>query len=192
MAPAARHQVAAVVLAAGRATRFGATKQLARLDGRPLVLHAVETARRAGLAPMVVVVGHDADRVRDVLPDDVTVVDNPLHADGQASSLRAGVEAATGTTARALVVLLADQPGVQVEVVERVVAAHVAGHPVVRARYLDGPGHPVLFDRAAWPALARVSGDVGARDLLRDLEVTEVDVRTPCPPDVDRPRDLAR
>jgi molybdenum cofactor cytidylyltransferase len=186
-----RTSVAAVVLAAGRGTRFGATKQLAEHRGRPLVLHAVETARAAGCDPVLVVVGHDADRVRAVLPSDVTTVDNPDHASGQASSLRAGVAAASRTDATALVVLLADQPGVPPEVVRRVVDAHAAGHPVVRARWRDRPGHPVLFDRDVWPDLARTRGDVGARDLLAELDVTHVEVDAPSPPDVDVPEDLA-
>ena len=184
--------VAALVLAAGSATRFGATKQLAEVDGHPLVRHAVDTAVAAGCALVLVVVGHDADRVRAALPAGTTVVDNPSHGEGQASSLRAGVAAATRTGADALVVLLADQPGVRPEVVRRVIARHAEGHPVVRARYTDGPGHPVLFDRAVWPALAEVTGDTGARDLLRHLSVTQVVVDAPCPPDVDRPEDLPR
>lgn len=184
--------VAAVVLAAGRATRFGATKQLAEVDGRPLVRHAVDTARAADLDPVLVVVGHDADAVRAVLPAGVTAVDNPAHAEGQATSLRAGVAAATATEATALVVLLADQPGITAAAVRAVVAAHAAGALVARARYDDRPGHPVLFDRSVWPALAEVSGDVGARDLVRRLPVTDVPVAGPCPDDVDRPEDLPR
>ncbi len=186
-----RHRVAALVLAAGRGTRFGATKQLVELEGRPLVLHAVDAALAAGLDPVLVVVGHEADAVRRVLPGHVEVVDNPAFAEGQATSLRAGVAAATRTEAAALVVLLADQPGVTVEAVQAVTAAHDAGHLVVRAAYDDRPGHPVLFDRTVWPALAEVTGDSGARDLLDGLAVTEVDVAGPCPPDVDRPGDLA-
>lgn len=179
-----------MVLAAGRATRFGATKQLVEIDGRPLVRHAVDTARGAGLDPVLVVVGHDAARVRQVLPDEVEVVHNPAFADGQATSLRAGVAAATRTDAGALVVLLADQPGVTVEAVRAVAAARAAGHQVVRAHYDDRPGHPVLFDRSIWPALSELTGDAGARDLLDTLAVTEVDVPGPCPPDVDRPDEL--
>lgn len=190
MTPDAPSTVAAVVLAAGAASRFGATKQLVEVDGRPLVRHAVDTARAGGCDPVVVVVGHDADRVRATLPDDVVVVDNPAHAEGQAASLRAGVAAVAATGAAALVVLLADQPGIDPAVVRRVTATHADGHPVVRARYTDGPGHPVLFDRSVWPALAELTGDIGARDLLRALPVAEVAVDAACPPDVDRPDDL--
>lgn len=185
-----RPAVAGLVLAAGRADRFGATKQLVELDGRPLVRHAVDAARDAGLDPVLVVVGHDAARVRQALPDGVEAVDNPAFAEGQATSLQAGVAAATRTDAGALVVLLADQPGVSPDAVRAVVAAHGAGHLVARASYDDRPGHPVLFDRSVWPALAELTGDVGARELLDRLAVTEVDVPGPCPPDVDRPDDL--
>lgn len=185
-------RVAAVVLAAGRASRYGATKQLVEVDGRPLVRHAVDTAVAAGCAPVLVVVGHDAERVRAVLPAGAQAVDNPAHAEGQASSLRAGVAAASRTQADALVVLLADQPGVQADVVRQVIAAYAQGHPVVRARYTDRSGHPVLFDRSVWAALGEVAGDVGAREVLGRLRVTEVEVATPCPPDVDRPDDLPR
>lgn len=185
-----RPGVAALVLAAGRGVRFGATKQLVEVDGRPLVRHAVDTARDAGLGPVLVVVGHDAARVRQVLPDDVEVVDNPAFAEGQATSVQAGVAAATRSDAGALVVLLADQPGIPADVVRAVAAAHAAGHLVVRANYDDRPGHPVLFDRSVWPALSQLTGDAGARELLDRLAVTEVDVPGPCPPDVDRPDDL--
>lgn len=183
-------QVAAVVLAAGSGRRFGGTKQLAELDGRPLVEHAVATARRAGLAPVVVVVGHDAHRVRAVLPSDVEVVDNPAHATGQASSLRAGVAAVATSDAEGLVVLLADQPGIDPEVVVRVAAALGDGHLAARARYVDRPGHPVALARSTFGALATLTGDVGARDLLAELAVHEVPVAGPCPPDVDTPDDL--
>lgn len=183
-------QVAGVVLAAGAGRRFGDTKQVADLDGRPLVAHVVRTARAAGLDPVFVVVGHDADSVRAVLGDDVVVVDNPDHSSGQASSLRAGVVAAETSSAAALVVLLADQPGIDAGVVRAVAGAHAVGHEVVRARYADHPGHPVLFARSTWPRLVELTGDVGARDLLEELGVAEVLVDAPRPPDVDHPDDL--
>lgn len=186
-----RPSVAGVILAAGRATRFGATKQLVEVDGRPLVRHAVDVARDAGLSPILVVVGHDADAVRSVLPADVGIVDNPGYVEGQSTSLRAGVAAATSTDAGALVVLLADQPGLTAAAVRTVVAAHAAGALVARASYDDHPGHPVLFDREAWPAVAQVTGDRGARDLLADLHVVDVPVAGPRPQDVDTPEDLA-
>lgn len=186
-----RAGVAAVVLAAGSGSRFGATKQLAEIAGRPLVAHAVETARAADVDEVVVVVGHDADRVTAALPSEPTIraVTNQRHAEGQSTSLRCGLDALSDN-ARAAVVLLADQPGIAVAAVRAVVAAWSAGATVARARYVDGPGHPVVFDRTTWPRLREMTGDQGARDLLGDLPVMDVPVAGAAPPDVDRPDDL--
>ena len=182
--------VAALVLAAGSASRFGATKQLAEVDGRPLVAHVLRTARAAGLAPLLLVVGHDGERVAAVAGPDVAVVSNTEHASGQASSLRAGLAAADAAGAGAVVVLLADEPGVSSDAVAGVVAAHVAGAEIVRTRYDDRPGHPVLLGRPVWPRLADAEGDRGARDLLDGDDVVHVAVPGPAPRDVDVPADL--
>ena len=66
-----------------------------------------------------------------------------------------------------------------------------AGAGIARARYEDRAGHPVVFDRSTWAELATIKGDIGARVLLRTLDVTDVPVPGRCPPDVDRPQDLA-
>lgn len=184
-------RVAGVVLAAGRGRRFGGTKQLAEVDGQPLVRHAVDTALAAGLSPVLVVVGHDADRVRAVLPAGVVVVPNPDHDQGQASSLRAAVRAAGDHDVEALVVLLGDEPGVTAASVQAVVDAHVDGARVARAAYDDGPGHPVLFARDVWPDLTGIVGDAGARQVMDDLPVQPVRVDGPRPLDIDHPDDLA-
>jgi molybdenum cofactor cytidylyltransferase len=182
--------VAGLVLAAGRATRFGSTKQLAIVDGRPLVRRAADVALAAGLSPVVVVVGHDARRVRSVLPAGVVVVDNPDHVAGQASSLQAGIASLHDSSACAVVVLLADQPHLSSEAVEAVVAAHHDGAVVARASYDDGVGHPVLLGRSVWSRLRDLSGDQGARALLDDLGVVDVPVTGSRPRDVDCPDDL--
>lgn len=182
---------AAVVLAAGLSTRFGgATKQLADLDGRPLVSHVVATALASDVGEVVVVVGHDGDRVAAAAGDDprVRAIVNPDPAAGMATSLRAGVAALAPTVER-LVILLGDQPGIDPALVDRVLAA-VVDHPAARVRYRDHPGHPVAFARSAFPALAALTGDVGARDLLERLDTHEVDVDAPSPADVDTPEDL--
>ncbi len=179
------------VLAAGAGARFGSTKQLARLDGRPLVTHVVATARAAGLDPVHVVVGHDADRVAAAVPAGTVVVRNEAAADGQATSLVAAVTAAGATDAAVLVVLLADEPGVTRAAIEAVLAAHADGATVVRAVYDDRPGHPVAFDRSVWPQLLAATGDRGAQQLFDRLAVTPVRVAGPAPADIDTPEDLA-
>jgi molybdenum cofactor cytidylyltransferase len=181
--------VAAVVLAAGRATRFGGVKQVARRAGTPLVRSVTEAALAGGVDEVVVVVGHAGEQVRAALPRDdrVRAVHNARYAEGQSTSLRAGL-AALGPDVTVAVVLLADEPDVTGPAVAAVAAA--GGATAARAVYDDGPGHPVALGRAVWPRVAATTGDRGARDLLRELDVTEVRLAGPRPRDVDVPGDL--
>lgn len=186
-------RTAAVVLAAGLGTRFGSeTKQLAEVKGLPLVAHVVRVALAAAVDSVVVVVGHDADRVRQAVPHDARVrsVTNPDPSAGLASSLRCGVTAVEDEV-DALVVLLGDQPGVSPAAVRAVVHA-LPGHQAARVRYRDRPGHPVAFARGAFGELGRLEGDVGARDLLDRLDTAEVVFDEPSPADIDTPADLGR
>jgi len=186
--------IAAVVLAAGRATRFGSPKQLARVGGRALVQRAVDAAEGGGVDVVVVVLGHVAERIeRELsLPRNARIVVNPAFAEGQSTSLRAGIRALP-PEAGAAVILLADQPGVTPDDVRAVVGAHAAtGARIVRARYRGTAGHPVLITRALFPEVERATGDAGARDVLRDHagEIVEVGIDRDPPPDVDTPGDL--
>lgn len=187
--------LSAVVLAAGEATRFGRTKQVHELAGKPLVQHAVDAAAGAGLDEVVVVVGHDAHRVRAALrlPASGRVVENPRYAEGLATSLAAGLDACHPASEGA-VVLLADQPGIAARHVRLLADAfRRTGAWIVRLRFRDGPG-PALLSRAAWDEARGLSGDVGARALIdrhRD-RVIEVAVDEAVPTDVDRPEDLTR
>jgi molybdenum cofactor cytidylyltransferase len=181
-----------VVLAAGRATRFGSVKQLAVVDGLPLVAHAVRAAHDAGLPDVLVVVGHEASSVAAAarLGGAIVEVVNPDHPEGQSTSLRAGLEAATAADAEVAVVLLADQPGIDPAVIRRVADAVGGSTEAARARYDDGWGHPVALARRTWARLAGVTGDRGARGLLATLDLVEVAVDGPTPADVDAPGDL--
>jgi molybdenum cofactor cytidylyltransferase len=182
----------AVVLAAGRGTRFGATKQLAVVDGLPLVAHAVRAAHAAGIGRVLVVVGHDAEAVIAGARRGGEVVEvlNPDHDGGQSTSLRAGLEATSAEGASVVVVLLADQPGVEPAAIRAVAGAVEGEVEAARARYEDGPGHPVALARSVWRRAAAVTGDRGARDLLADLALVEVEVPGRVPVDVDAPGDL--
>lgn len=186
--------IAAIVLAAGSASRFGGPKQLALVEGTALVQCAVDAATNGGAAHTVVVLGAYADEIERALaiPPNTSLVRNPDFAEGQSTSLRAGVNALDQATA-AVVVLLADQPGVTAADVRAVVDAFAATRaPIVRADYRGRPGHPVLFARALFPELLACTGDEGAREVVRrheaDLAPAPID-RDP-PGDVDTPDDL--
>ena len=182
--------IAGVVLAAGAGTRFGGRKQVAVLDGRPLLAHVVSVLQASPLAARVVVLGADADDIAgEVDLSGVRAVRCPGWSEGQSASLRCGLDAVPD--ADAVVVLLGDQPWVSARAVAAVVAARVEGADAVRASYGGAPGHPVLLERSLFPALRALRGDVGARDVLCDAAVADV----PCdglgdPRDVDTPADL--
>ena len=152
----------ALVLAAGEGRRFGGPKQLAPLRGRPLLAHAVATARRAGTDRVVVVLGARADAVRAQV--DLSAVEVAVCADwaqGMSASLRCGLAAAAGSDE--VVVLLGDQPGIGADVVARV---RSAPGEAARAVYGGVPGHPVVLRAGMLARAGELAGDSGFRGLL--------------------------
>jgi molybdenum cofactor cytidylyltransferase len=187
--------VVGVVLAAGTSSRFGAAnKLLAEWAGEPLVRHAARTICRSTVDAVVLVVGHERERVRAAVADlDVAVVDNEDYEAGQATSVRRGVAAARDRGADAALVALGDMPAVDVESIDRLVAAYRAGVGDALAAAWEGTrGNPVLFDARHFEALMAVSGDVGGREiLLGDSTAALVETGDPgVRRDVDRPDDL--
>ena len=137
--------IAGLVLAAGEGRRFGGPKQLAELDGRPLLSHAVGTLRSV-CDRVVVVLGARADEVRrGVALDGVDVVVCEAWSEGTFASLSCGL-AAVGDDADEIVVVLGDQPRLSPERIEAVLA--VPGD-VVRAMDGGAPSHPVVIRRGA-------------------------------------------
>lgn len=176
---------AAVVLAAGAGSRFtGPTpKLLATLRGRRLVDHVLDAVTAAGLPAVYLVVGAvDIDP-----PPGVAVVRNVRWAEGLATSLRAGIAAAAADGHDAVVVGLADQPGVTAEAWRRVAAASA---PVAVATYEGVRGHPVRLADEVWDDLPE-TGDQGARSVVRGGDARVVEVRCPgSADDVDTVEDL--
>lgn len=179
-------EIGAVVLAAGRASRFGAgaddSKVLARLDGKPLVRHVAEAALASRARPVVVVIGHAGAGVRAALDGlNATIVDNPHAASGMAGSLKAGVAALPADCAGALI-LLADMPRVRARTLDALIAAYAAGDrrpDAVAPVFAGRRGNPVLLGRAMFGAVAGLEGDVGARALLAEADVREIEVDDP-------------
>ena len=190
--------IGAVLLAAGRGTRFGTEpKLLARLDGTPLVRHAAEAALASRARPVVVVLGAHAVAVRAVLHDlDLVFVENAAFGSGLSTSLRAGIAALPAET-DAAVILLGDMPRVTPEQIDRLAAAYRAAKPAPSAvvpTIAGRRGNPVLLDRRVLgDALASLSGDHGAGPLLKGrADVLEIPGEPGTALDVDTPEMLAR
>lgn len=185
--------ISGLILAAGTSSRLGRPKQLLELHGRPLLQFVIDAAAEAGLDEVVVVLGHEAERVSGALtlPPGTRVAVNRDYARGQSTSLRTGLDALSGES-EAAVVLLGDQPSLTADMVRRTVMSFRRGHaPVVRARYDDVPGHPVVVARTEWDAWRSLSGDAGARLLLESHpeKVDEVDLGPVAVVDIDTESD---
>jgi CTP:molybdopterin cytidylyltransferase MocA len=183
-------RVGGLVLAAGEGSRFGGTKQLAQLDGRPLLEHAAASV--SGLSPRVVVLGHEADAIRSAVDlHGAGVVVCEGWREGQSASLRCGVRALGDLDA--VVVVLGDQPRITSAAVAAVAAAAHDGTAAARASYGGQPGHPVLLGRELLARVGELRGDVGFRDLLGGVDVREVEVGGLADPiDIDTREELAR
>lgn len=194
-APSSRLRLAAIVLAAGRAQRMGETKQLADLSGIPMIRRTVENIRAADLGEVIVVTGHDAERVGAALRGlPVTIVRNPDYADGLSTSLRAGLEALPPETDAALVAL-GDMPSVSPADIDRLIAAFdpAEGRSIVVPVHQGKRGNPVLWGAAYFAEMKMLTGDAGAKRLLADYPeaVTEVELGAGILADIDTPADLA-
>ncbi|HJQ21479.1 MAG TPA: nucleotidyltransferase family protein [Gemmatimonadaceae bacterium] len=191
--------IAALLLAAGGARRFGGQKLLEVLEGRPII-RCVAEALVAGSIERVLVVVPPGDRVIGPALAGLHVewIVNPEPERGIGSSIAAGVRALPADI-EAVAIALADEPHLPPATVRAVLDAYRVARPrVVAPFYSRGaervPGHPVLFDRGVFAELVELNDDRGARAVVtRDAaRVMEIAVAGTPPVDVDTPRDLAR
>ncbi len=190
--------VAAVVLAAGQSRRMGQPKQLIVVDGEALVVRAVHVALQSRAAIVRVVTGAAAAEVSRLLAETfpaqprLHLVHNGDFATGQASSVRCGV-AALPVEIGAVLYLPTDQPWLSVPLLDGLIAAWRSGTRLAAAA-IEGEvrGAPAIFDRALWPALMQLRGDVGARAIFKQYSAEIVPVAATARElrDLDTPADL--
>jgi molybdenum cofactor cytidylyltransferase len=173
---AVNEPVAGIILAAGESKRFGRPKQLLDWKGQPFVRAVARTALGAGLSPLVVVSGANAEQVESAVKDlAVTVVKNEDWKSGQGSSIRVGIKSfalypplKTGGA----IFLLTDQPQVTASILRALVEKHAEGlFPIVAPLVMDQRANPVLFDRVTFPDLMTLEGDVGGRAIFHKHHV---------------------
>jgi molybdenum cofactor cytidylyltransferase len=184
-----------VLLAAGTSSRYGdANKLLAAVEGTPLVRQAATALVESAVDGVTVVVGHEHEQVAAAVDGlDATVRHNEAYADGQSTSVRAGVERAADRDADAVLIALGDMPDVTAATHDLLVAAYAHGVADVLAAAHEGRrGNPVCFDARFFDALTAVDGDTGGRQLLQEFDEARA-IETGDPGvlrDVDRPSDL--
>jgi molybdenum cofactor cytidylyltransferase len=166
---AGAQSIAALLLAGGRSTRMGGLNKLvAEIGGKPLVRIAAEQALASRAKPVIVVTGHQRERVEAALAGlPVRLVHNPDFADGLATSVRAGI-AAVPAAADGAVICLGDMPQVDAALIDRLIDAFAPeqGALAVIPTINGKRGNPVLWSRRFFPELMAIEGDIGARALI--------------------------
>jgi molybdenum cofactor cytidylyltransferase len=186
-------RVAALVLAAGQSRRMGRTnKLLAEVDGVPMVARVARAVTESKAEPVVVVLGHEGDQVRECLAGtEATFVDNPGFEEGLSTSLTAGL-AALPDNIDGVVICLGDMPRVRPGEIDRLISAFALeeGRAICVPTHRGKRGNPVLWARRFFTEMAELRGDVGARhligeyaELVAEVEMADdgvlVDVDTP-------------
>ena len=186
-------KIAALILAAGQSRRMGpANKLLADIDGKPMVARVAEAVAASRAAPVVAVVGHQADQVQTALADaDITIANNPNFADGLSTSLIAGLDALPDDVDGA-VICLGDMPRVDARFIDKLIAAFdpLEGRAICVPTFNGKHGNPILLARRFFNEMREITGDRGARHLIDgyheltcEVEISEdgvlVDIDTP-------------
>ena len=190
--------IPALILAAGKSTRMGRTKALLPLGAETFISRIVRTFRAAGVEDVVVVVGHDAERVSAALVQldpPPRIVVNPEYESGQLSSILAGLRVVDRPGVTAMLLTLVDVPLVSSETVRAVLFRYQTNSAAV-VRPVSGRrhGHPVLIDRQLFPQLRAADPASGAKPIVRahasaagDVEVGDEGAFT----DIDTPEEYA-
>jgi molybdenum cofactor cytidylyltransferase len=174
--------VSAVVLAAGMSTRMGRNKLLLRFRDKPLIVHAVDTLLAAKVDEVNVVVGHESEKVWDQLEAYVSqvsnraqggrvrLVENPDYRDGLSTSVRTGVQAVS-SEAKAIMIYLADQPLLEPDDVDRIIAAFAVAkekNKTIVVPFFKGErGNPVILDASLRDSILGIAGDVGCKGVIK-------------------------
>ena len=196
MKPAA---TAGIILAAGMSVRFESTKQLAGFNSKPLVLHAAENALNSRLHRVVLVLGHESDKVMDAVRpllnhERFEVIVNSGFRGGMGESLSMGVRHVMNQYP-SVMVLLGDMPLIDAGIINYLLNRFEnAGCDICVPAHQGRNGHPVIFNASCYPELIKLTGDTGGREIIRSrsggvlfVDMENASVLT----DIDTPRDLA-
>ncbi|MBI4330510.1 MAG: molybdenum cofactor cytidylyltransferase [Chloroflexi bacterium] len=188
--------ISAIILAAGESKRMGRLKQLLPLEGKTLIERTVDTVLASAVDETIVVLGHQAEAIEPLLKDrPVKMVLNRRYREGMSASLKAGLESVSSSS-EAVLMVLADQPGLTADIIDRLLAAYRQKKGgVITPVYRGRRGNPVLIDIKYRPELMKLTGDVGARQLVaaHPEDVYEVEAGSDAIlQDIDTEEDLQR
>jgi molybdenum cofactor cytidylyltransferase len=185
--------VSAIVLAAGQSKRMGKLKQLMPLGESTILEQTLDNLLGSKLTEVIVVLGHQAEEIRKRLSGrPVKIVVNPLHRKGMGASIAAGLQF-VDSQARAVMLVLGDQPYVDNPTINRLIEAFGSNKKgIVIPTYKGKRGHPLIFARKYDKPLSNLSGDIGGREIIREHPEDVLEVPVKCEGvvlDIDTPPD---
>ena len=166
-------QTAGIILAAGESVRFGRSKQLLKLKDRYLIEWVLDAALGSSLDAVVLVLGHDHQAILAALGTKsehlkLTVIINPDYRKGQSTSLKAGLFSISKRFGAAMF-LLGDQPLITADFIDGMLDQFkYSEKDICVPVYKVQRGNPVIFRRPFFEDLMQISGDIGARNIIRD------------------------
>lgn len=188
--------ISGIILAAGEATRMGKPKLLLPWRNTTIIEHIVDTYLKSNISELIVVVGANQDNIKKALASKpVFMVENPHYHEGMATSIRRGVEAASGK-AEGYLIGLGDQPLIPADVIDQLITYFIKERPgIVVCTYKGKSGHPVIFARKFRRDLWSIKGDMGGRTIISEHpnEVTYIEVGNKgITLDIDTPEDYQK
>lgn len=170
------YSIGAIILAAGQSKRMGEPKLLLPYQGIPIIHYPVEIAVQHKLTPIVVVGGkyyHQLKKELEPFHQSISMMYNEQYEDGMSTSLITGINSVEGEL-DAVLIFLGDQPLVADEVVKKLIDTYQKnrenGIYIVRPRYDQRPGHPILFDKRLFKHFQYLNGDEGGRSIIKANE----------------------
>ncbi|HEU5140221.1 MAG TPA: nucleotidyltransferase family protein [Bacillales bacterium] len=172
--------VTAIILAAGKSSRMGTTKQLMKLGGEPLLQHVIEKVLTVDFSEIIAVIGHEAEQIRQSVPVEdnrFRWLINPDYATGQSTSLRHGIANCNNS---GIMVFLGDEPLISEQTIQMIYRSGLAKQSassepfVVRPSHHSVSGHPVFFGNATKMDFTDLAGDSGAKKMIKNLAAKEL------------------
>lgn len=186
-------KLATLLLAAGESARFGGRKQLADINGKPMIHHALDALSHLPLPDIFVVLGAYGDDIAPVLDNDLAIIINDNWASGMGSSIAFGMNAIiTKGGYDGVLIALCDQINLTGNDYNQLIAAF-DGTQIVATRHADGLGVPAIFPNSSFDDLHALSGQIGARKIINSHKGNLVAIDLPnATLDIDTQNDLAK